>query len=88
MAEDKILEGRKVKSLHLASNGSYVSHDDMTITWLAVGADENWSLDGTSGGQRYEPWVRWDNPDGTVDMVNLRHVERITLAVPDDGGEE
>ena len=73
-------EGRKVESFHLASSGTWFGSGpagedaEMTIRWETVNIDNQ-----LNGVETLEPWVTWRDAGGKTIMVNLRHVEKITL---------
>ena len=77
----ELMHGRRVVSFQVASTGRYENAEGMYLTWEGTATDaEGWET-------AIHPFIRWDQPDGTTVLVNLRHVENLTLApqeVPND----
>ena len=73
----ELMHGRRVISFVSACTGSYENAEGMYLTWEGVATD----ADGFE--TAIHPFIRRDQPDGTVVLVNLRHVENVTLAPPE-----
>ena len=76
----EFMEGRKVRHLYMASTGGYIQGEGMKLFYET----SSFSIE---RGEWQEPWVRWEDPDGTVVLVNMRHVEQITFE-PEEASDE
>ena len=70
----ELMHWRRVISFVSACTGRYENAEGMYFSWEGVATDaEGFET-------AIHPFIRWDQPDGTVILVNLRHVENVTLA--------